>query len=87
MEEMQYKRKCLTNVRGLGMMNAVDVVSRAGKLDARLRNRILQEAFRRGLILMGSGYGTIRFCPPLCINDVQVEVALKLFDEAIATVI
>ncbi len=28
-----------------------------------------------------------RFCPPLCINEAQLDVGLKLFDEAVATVV
>ncbi len=88
LSELAAKRKAITNVRGLGLMCAVDVVKpRTGKPDANLRDRFLQESFARGLVLLGCGETSIRFCPPLSINEVQLDVGLKLFDEAIATVV
>lgn len=80
-------RKFITNPRGLGLMCAVDVVGkRSGKPDAKLRNRILQATFERGLIMLGCGETSIRFCPPLCINQTQLDVGLKLFDEVVGSV-
>lgn len=78
------QRRVLANVRGIGLMQAVDVVSRVGKSDPKRRDRILRGAFERGLVLLHSGEHSIRFCPPLCINDVQLDVGLKIFDEAVA---
>ncbi|MCH7872561.1 MAG: acetyl ornithine aminotransferase family protein [Planctomycetes bacterium] len=80
-------RKFITNPRGLGLMCAVDVVGkRSGKPDAKLRNRILQATFERGLIMLGCGETSIRFCPPLCINQTQLDVGLKLFDEVVGSI-
>ncbi|MGB2984531.1 MAG: aminotransferase class III-fold pyridoxal phosphate-dependent enzyme [Phycisphaerae bacterium] len=81
------KRKVLANVRGLGLVCGVDVVNRkTGKADPRLRGRILQASFERGLILLPCGEHSIHFCPPLCINDAQLDVGVRLFDEALATI-
>jgi len=44
------------------------------------------ERFERGLILLPCGECAIRFCPPLCINETQLDVGLKLFDESAAMV-
>jgi 4-aminobutyrate aminotransferase len=85
LEEITEKRRCLTAVRGLGLMNAIDVVQR-GKGDKKLRGRILEESFKRGLLLLGCGEHSIRFCPPLCMNEAQIDTGLSLFDEAVATV-
>lgn len=77
----------LTGARGLGLMCAVDVVSRrTGKGDPKLREKILQDCFSRGLLLLGCGEHSIRFVPPLCINEAQLDTGLKLFDESVATV-
>jgi 4-aminobutyrate aminotransferase len=85
--ELAARFKCLTNVRGIGLLAAIDVVNaRSGKSDPRLRERIVQEAFQRGLILLRGEGASIRFCPPLCINRTQLEVGLQLFGEAVATV-
>lgn len=81
------QRKIIANPRGLGLMCGVDVVNRrTGKGDPGLRERILLTAFNRGLILLPCGESAIRFCPPLCINETQLDVGLKMFDEAVATV-
>ena len=37
-------------------------------------------------LLLGCGENTIRVCPPLCINQSQMEVGLEVLDEAVATV-
>lgn len=87
LQEMVEKRKIIANVRGLGLMCAADPVSRrTAKPDPKLRQRILQSAFERGLILLACGDHGIRFCPPLCINEAQLDVGLKLFDEVLAAV-
>jgi len=78
------ERKIIGNVRGMGLMVGVDVVNkRSGKGDAELKNRILKGAFDRGLVLLPCGEVSIRFCPPLCINETQLEVGLKIFDEVL----
>jgi 4-aminobutyrate aminotransferase len=86
--EIAERRKFLANPRGMGLMCGIDVVSRrTGKGDADRRMKILKAAFERGLILLPCGEYTIRFCPPLCINETQLDVGLKLFDEALATIV
>jgi len=49
-----------------------------------LRNRIIQECFKRGLVILGAGDSTIRFSPPLVIDSDQADIALRIFDEAIS---
>jgi 4-aminobutyrate aminotransferase len=70
----------LGDIRGLGLMMAVDVVKDRDKqiLDPPLRDEIIQSAFRHGLLLLGCGESAIRFCPPLCIRPEQVETALGI---------
>ncbi len=76
---------CLGEVRGLGLMMAVDVV-RGGEPDPVCRDELIQAAFRRGLLLLGCGENSIRFCPPLCVSPDQVDTALSLLCEAIGDV-
>jgi 4-aminobutyrate aminotransferase len=73
------------DVRGLGLMVAVDVVKDAqGALDPAARDEIVQAAFRRGLLLLGCGESAIRFCPPLCISAAQVDRALAILNDILA---
>jgi 4-aminobutyrate aminotransferase len=81
------KRRIITNVRGIGLMAGVDVINRkTSRMDGRLRKRILQQSFERGMILLPCGEASIRFCPPLCINETQLDVGMKLFDEILSAV-
>jgi 4-aminobutyrate aminotransferase len=65
-------------VRGRGLMVAVDLVCDRAVPDPTLRDTVIQAAFRRGLLLLGCGECAIRFCPPLCIDARQVETALGI---------
>ncbi|MBD2354184.1 acetyl ornithine aminotransferase family protein [Tolypothrix sp. FACHB-123] len=64
--------------RGKGLMVAVDLIDKEGNLDRPMRDRIIQEAFLRGLLLLGCGKAAIRFCPPLIIDSNQIQIALDI---------
>jgi len=80
LRELNKKRTELTGVRGLGLMTAVDLPSGSH------REKVIQEAFQRGLLLLGCGDTAIRFCPPLCITAQQVETALRILDGVLGSV-
>jgi 4-aminobutyrate aminotransferase len=88
LRRIDQKHRCLSSPRGLGLMLAIDVVKdgRTREPDPQLRDRIVSEAFNRGLLLLGCGETGIRFTPPLCINRVQLEIGLDVFEEAVSTV-
>ena len=79
------KHDCVGDVRGLGMMIGVEFVAGAGSRDAapELRDRVEMECYKRGLILLGCGYNTIRWSPPLILTRENADVALEIFDEAV----
>jgi 4-aminobutyrate aminotransferase len=67
------------DVRGLGLMVAMDLVhTHDGDPAVGLRDQLIQEAFRRGLLLLGCGESALRFCPPLCVSAAQVDRALDI---------
>jgi 4-aminobutyrate aminotransferase len=86
LEQLQKKYECIGEVRGLGMMIGVEFVeNRASNTPApELRDRIEVACFERGLIILGAGTNTIRWSPPLILTKENVDVALEIFDEAIA---
>jgi 4-aminobutyrate aminotransferase len=49
-----------------------------------LRDKIEVACFERGLIILGAGANTIRWSPPLVLTKENVDVALEIFDQAIA---
>ena len=67
--------------RGKGLMVAIDFLDNHGNLDWDLRDRIVDQAFYRGLLLLGCGKAAIRFCPPLVIESDQIQVALKILGQ------
>ncbi len=70
--------------RGKGLMLAIDLFDEVGNLDAQLRDRILEQAFLRGLLLLACGKAAIRFCPPLVIDGDQIQVALQIITDVLA---
>jgi 4-aminobutyrate aminotransferase len=86
LRELQSEFLKIGEVRGVGLMTAVDIVSSrqpytpAGKM----RDQLVQEAFESGLLLLGCGESAIRFCPPLCVNHDQVSRALQILQQVFA---
>jgi len=73
--------------RGKGLMVAVDLLDEEGNFDYKLRDRILQEAFLRGLLLLPCGKAAIRFCPPLVIDSEQIKIALDIIADVLVEVL
>jgi 4-aminobutyrate aminotransferase len=86
LERLKQKYDCIGDVRGMGMMLGVEFVENrsTNKADADLRDRVEMACFERGLIILGAGANTIRWSPPLILTRENVDVALEIFDEAIA---
>lgn len=86
LEKLMSKYDCIGDVRGMGMMIGVEFVKdRASKTpDPDLRDRVEMETFNRGVVLLGCGPNSIRWSPPLILTKDNVDVALEIFDEAIA---
>ena len=75
----------IADVRGLGLMVGVEFCrpDDNNTPDRQLRERVMQKCFEKGLLLLGCGESTLRFCPPLIVSASEVETAVGLFDEAI----
>ncbi|MEJ7848521.1 MAG: acetyl ornithine aminotransferase family protein [Pyrinomonadaceae bacterium] len=86
LNKLKYKYDCIGDVRGLGMMLGVEFVTDKETLTPapELRDRIELACFNRGLIILGCGTSIIRWSPPLILSKENADVALQIFDEAIA---
>jgi 4-aminobutyrate aminotransferase len=86
LNKLKDKYDCIGDVRGYGMMLGVEIVSDKSTLkpDAELRDRIEMACYKKGLIILGCGSNSIRWSPPLILAKEHVDVALEIFDEAIA---
>jgi 4-aminobutyrate aminotransferase len=76
------------NVRGAGLMVAIELVQdKASKTPApAAREPLVQEAFQRGLLLLGCGESSIRLMPPLIVGSDDIDVALGMLEELLAPV-
>jgi 4-aminobutyrate aminotransferase len=82
------RHACVGDIRGLGLMIGLDIVKdrTTRKPDPDRRLRIIQEAFRRGLILIGCGKSTIRLAPPLVVDREDCDIAVRVLDESMSAV-
>ncbi len=85
LQEMQESIECIGDVRGIGLMVGVELVKdRETKERAKeWRDGLIRKAFEKGLLLLGAGENTIRFCPALTISAEEVETGLSIFEEAL----
>jgi 4-aminobutyrate aminotransferase len=80
------KHPLVGDVRGRGLMLAVELVAdKQTKQPApRERDRVIELAFERGVLLLGCGPSTIRIAPPLITTKEQADVALDVLEESLA---
>jgi 4-aminobutyrate aminotransferase len=84
--KLQRQHREIGDVRGLGLMVAMDVVQENDREtpDPALRDQVVHMAFRHGLLLLGAGESAVRFCPPLCITAEQVDATLHILGSVLA---
>ncbi len=89
LEELQGRYDVIGEVRGRGLMIGVEfVMDRVSKTaDKHLAEELMEECFRRGLLVLTCGASTIRFCPPLTITEEQVNEGLTIFEEALQALV
>jgi 4-aminobutyrate aminotransferase len=73
------------DVRGKGLMIGVEFVrDQETKEKAQdLRDKVVDHAFHRGLLTLGSGENSIRMSPPLLIDEEQADCAIRVMEESI----
>jgi 4-aminobutyrate aminotransferase-like enzyme len=90
LEELKEKYPLIGDVRGMGMMQALELVrDRASKEPAPIETTELMERARAKGLLIGKGglYGNvIRLAPPMNISKVDVDEAMVLLDQSLGEV-
>jgi 4-aminobutyrate aminotransferase len=76
-------------VRGLGLMIGIELVrdQQTRERAPAVRNRVLELAFERGLLVLGAGENSIRLCPPLVITRDQAAFAVDVLEECLTIAI
>jgi 4-aminobutyrate aminotransferase len=90
LEELQQKHPLIGDVRGMGLMQALELVEdRTTKQPSPTGTTALMEEARKRGLLVGKGgfYGNvIRMSPPLNISKADVDEAVRILDESFAAV-
>ena len=84
LEEMKSRYPSIGEVRGKGLMVGVEFVN--GHAPAHdLRERIIDEAYARGLLILGCGESTVRLAPALSIDQGILDEGLRIMEESISS--
>lgn len=90
LEELKEKHPLIGDVRGMGMMQALELVKdRTTKEPAPVETTQVLEGARRNGLLIGKGglYGNvIRMAPPMNISKADVDEAIRLLDQTFCEV-
>jgi 4-aminobutyrate aminotransferase len=86
--DWRQKHKIVGDIRGRGLMIGIEFVrdQKTKEKAPELRNRIVEQAFHQGLLVLGSGDTTLRLCPPLLVDEEQAEFAIRTLDGVIGEV-
>jgi 4-aminobutyrate aminotransferase len=77
-QELAARHKAIVDVRGRGLMMGLELK------DPALVKRVVLGAFQKGVLLLGAGKSTIRFAPPLLIDEEDVRIAISAVDELLS---
>jgi 4-aminobutyrate aminotransferase-like enzyme len=83
--DMQAQYPCIGEVRGKGLMDAIELVVPGTKEpNGAAAKAFIAECNKRHLIIMGAGsFGNcVRFLPPLNLSDADLDYAFEIFTEA-----
>ena len=85
LQELQSRWPAIGDVRGKGLMLAIDFVTdrESRTPDPAFRDRVLAGCFRHGLMLLPCGFSAIRFTPALVVDREQIDRATAILDRSI----
>jgi len=88
LQRLMDRHSAIADVRGLGLMLGIEITrDRKTKQKApELRDAIINECFRQGLLLLAAGPSSIRLSPPLIIDEEQAQFAIDTLSAAISAV-
>ncbi len=87
--EMKERYDVIGDVRGIGLAWGVEFVKdrRTKEHNVEVRNRVLYEALKRGLVILPCGFSAIRLAPPIIIDEERAKIGLEILEQAIKSAI
>ncbi len=85
LRELQKSHRLIGDVRGMGLMVGIELVTDREKKTKAIeeRNRAVQLAFDRGLLLLGCGENSLRLIPALLVSRPEIDKGLSILDEVL----
>jgi 4-aminobutyrate aminotransferase-like enzyme len=84
LRQLQKTSECWGDVRGLGLMQGIEVVRGRRKPDPARAGALVEAMLARGVILLGGGVdqNVLSFTPPFVISEPEIDFALTQLAEA-----
>lgn len=85
LNEFMDRYQQIGDVRGLGMMLAIDFVKdrKTREPDSKMRDAFEKKAFENGLLVLPTGLSAVRFIPPLNLTTEQADMGLEAIEKAL----
>jgi 4-aminobutyrate aminotransferase len=79
------RHRSVGDIRGKGLMIGIELVrdQKTKEKAPELRNRVIDLAFHKGVLVLGAGENSLRLAPPLIIDEEQAAFALNTLDASI----
>ena len=86
LKALQNKYDFIGDVRGKGLMVGIEIVKnrKTKAKDPVKRTKIVNECFKKGILLVGCGENNIRFSPPLIITKGDIDVAMEIMGKVLS---
>jgi L-lysine 6-transaminase len=75
-DNLAEKYEYITNPRGKGLLCAIDLP------DTHTRDAVLEECFNNNLMILGCGTHTIRFRPPLIVQNGHIDEGIEIIEKS-----
>jgi 4-aminobutyrate aminotransferase len=85
LNEIQKKHETIGNIRGRGLMIGFEFVNdkETKETFSEMRNKVVQDAFEAGLLLLPCGPSSIRITPPLNITQEHLDEGLEILERVL----
>ena len=86
--EIKDKYEIVGDVRGIGLMTAVEIVKdkKSKKMDMDTRNKIVNGCLKKGLLILFCGPSSIRIIPAVNCHKEHIDKAMEIFEEEVKKV-
>lgn len=83
LDELVDRFETIGDHRGLGLMRAIEFVDKKGGQNSKLRDKVEEAMWKRGLVTLGCGASGIRFIPALTVTEEQIDGAMDILEESL----